>query len=310
MDRIPKLTIGGAGVCCVDHVFTAPRVPWGRTGRVRRYSCRCGGLVGTALAACKRLGAQTHLASLLGQDSTGAQIVSELADFGMEASEVVQSPSGRSPVSFIHLDADNGERTIFHYAAQGLKWSGRIPEWLKHCSALLVDEYYPDLGMGAARAARQCGVPVIADTWPKPANGEFMQDVDVLISPRHFLSEGGFGEDYEAALSAIHRTGPRLAVITLGAEGWVASDAAGRYRGTSFEIEAMDTVGAGDVFHGAFAFGIGSQWPTPQCAEFASAVAALKCANSEGWRGIPDLATTLDYLKKNGSPAWSVSTAV
>jgi sulfofructose kinase len=306
MSQRSPMLIGGAGICCLDHIFTSERIAWGETARVEDCQTRCGGLVGTALAACQRLGGQTRLASMLGKDGPVTQILTELQRIGINTDDVVQIQSGRSPLSFIHLDSRDGERTIFHYAARGLEWKETIPAWLADCAALLIDDYYSDLSLRFAQAARKLSIPVIADTWPKEQNGELLRSVNVLISPRHFAHDSGFGSDYAAALRAMREAGPQTAVLTLGGAGWLAADADGSYAGKGFAVKAVDTVGAGDVFHGAFAFAVGMQWPTARCAEFASAVAALKCANNLGWEGIPQFEEALKYLRANSQNDWNL----
>jgi len=259
--------------------------------------------VGTALAACQKLGAQTRLASLVGKDNPGRQILGALQSAGINADDVRQVESGKSPMSFVHLDSGNGERTIFHYAARGLEWNEETPAWLANCAALLMDDYYPALALKFAKAAAELRVPVIADSWPKDKNREFLRYVTVLISPRHFAHDNGL--DYDAALTAMRQAGPQTAVLTLGATGWVALDSQGRYEGKSFRVKAVDTLGAGDVYHGAFAFAVGRRWSTPRCAEFASGVAALKCANNAGWSGLPGFEQTLNFLRAHSPNDWS-----
>jgi sulfofructose kinase len=171
-------------------------------------------------------------------------------------------------------------------------------------AVVLIDDYYPDLARMAVEIADKARVPVVADTWPTHENKDLVKKVTVLIAPRQFISEGGFGDDLDAALDAIHSDGPRTAVITLGDQGWVASDPSGRYRGAAFDIVASDTLGAGDVFHGAFAFALANHWDTPRCAEFAAAVAAIKCTHTGGWTGIPDLRDTLAFLRRHSRRDW------
>lgn len=303
----PPNIIGGIGIACLDHIMVAPRVEPGNTTQIRKYSIQGGGLVATALVACKRLGASVELISLVGHDAVGAQITEGLAAEGIDIQGVVSVP-GESPCSFIHVDQASGERTIFHRPAQGLQWPGGDLSRIGCFKALLIDDYYPALARAAAAVAKAHGVPVVADTQPQPDNGDLLRMVDVLIAPHDFLHEGGFADDTDAALNAIRRAGPTTAVVTLGPQGWVASDARGQYRGPAFAVDVVDTLGAGDVFHGAFAFALAQKWSTPRCAEFAAAVAALKCTQLGGRAGIPDLKTTLSFLRDRSRQDWSVTT--
>ncbi len=297
--------IVGAGICCLDHIVVAATIPWGDTAQVREYCVQGGGLVATALVACARLGAQTELLSMLGGDAIADQILDGLEDEHVSAVHVSRHPGGASPFSFIHVDEKTGERTIFHRRAAGLEWRGADRDIIARAQVVLVDDYYPELVRDVTRAARECGVPTVADTTPTAANADWIRNVDVLIAPRHYLRAGGFGDDADKALDAIHAMGPTTAVITLGADGWAASDANGRYRGTAFAVNVADTVGAGDVFHGAYAFGMAKGWTTPRCAEFASAVAAIKCTRVGGRTGIPTLSQALEFLRAHSPNGWA-----
>ncbi|HOE65116.1 MAG TPA: PfkB family carbohydrate kinase [Candidatus Hydrogenedentes bacterium] len=299
-----SVRIAGAGICCLDHIVRSPSVPWGDTAEVSAYCVQGGGLAATALVTCARLGAQTELFSMLGEDEIGDQIVEGLRREGVSTSHVMRIPGGDSPFSFVHVDAVTGERTIFHRRAGGLRGPCAGHDAIARADAILVDDYYPDLAREAVAAARRHKTPIVADAIPGAANREWLSDVDVLIAPRHYLHEGGFGDSVDAALDAIHAIGPATAVITLGADGWAASDASGRSRGPAFRVQVVDTVGAGDVFHGAYAFALTQGWNAPQCAEFASAAAALKCTQPGGRTGIPDLATALGFLRDNSPNDW------
>jgi sugar/nucleoside kinase (ribokinase family) len=264
-------------------------------------------LVATALVAAARLGARCHLYGLVGDDQVGGAIRKELEDEGVSTAHMVVVPGASSPLSFVHVDQDSGERTIYHWSGDSLvePRSMDLSE-VGECDALVVDSCFPRLALAAAQTARACEVPVIADARPSSANADLMREVDVLIAPRQFARDAGLDANPDAALDAIHEFGPKTAVITLGADGWVYSTPDGRGRGPAFSVDVVDTTGAGDVFHGAFAFGMTKGWDTDRCAEFAGAVAAVKCTRLGGRTGIPDLARTLEYLEKNGSLAWPV----
>lgn len=290
--------IAGAGVCCLDHIVVSPQVSWGSTAHVTNYLAQGGGLVGTALVACARLGADCVLFTVLGDDLVGDQILAELVNEGIDTDHAVRVPGGESPFSFIHVDETSGERTIFHRRGKNLKGhvSGIDASDIAGCGALLVDDVYLDLSLGAAKAARGLEIPVIADLIPGPANYELLKVTDVLIAPRHFLHNLGYEGDLDTALDAIHEMGPSTAVITLGADGWVYSDATGRGAGKAFEVDVVDTTGAGDAFHGAFAYAKAVGWDTRRCCEFAAAVGAINCTKPGGRTGLPSLAETMDFL--------------
>jgi sugar/nucleoside kinase (ribokinase family) len=303
--QVPQ--IAGAGICCLDHIFVAPPVAWGETGQVEDYYVQGGGLVATALVACARLGAECRLFSLLSNDNVGIHIAAELAAERISLAGVARSLKGASPFSFIHVDKHTGERTIFHRPA--MEGEARdLPnlEWIARCDVLLVDDYYPKLALAAARLAKKNGIPVVADLTTNPdKNLEFFRYVNVLIVPRKFAAQIGFPNDLMGALEAMRWLGPETALITLGAEGWMYLSSKGSGEGKAFPVQVVDTTGAGDAFHGGFAYGLARRWDIGRCAEFAAAVAAVKCTKPGGRAGLPSLARTMDFLRKNGRLSWS-----
>lgn len=292
----------------MDHILVAPTIPWGNNTRAKDYCAQGGGFVATAMVACARLGAECTFFSMLGDDPTGDMIAHGLEEEGVSTNEVVRFASGSSPFSFVHVDDQTGERTIFHRAGQGLEWSERTHHLEKtaECGAILIDDYFVDLSEAAAMKARELKVPVIADMTPKEKNYHLLKWVDILIAPRHFTRNMGLENDLDKALDAIHDMGPTTAVITLGEDGWVYSDPTGRGRGTAFEVNVVDTTGAGDVFHGAYAYGLALGWDTAHCCEFASAVAAIKCTKVGGRTGIPTMSQVSEFLKERSEMNWSV----
>lgn len=299
--------IAGAGVCCLDYIFYAPQITWGETVQVVESRVQGGGLIGTALVACARLGASCLLFSFLSHDEVGVRVASELASERIKLEGVAGIPLGTSPYSFIHVNHRSGERTIFHRAASGLE-RAVLPDLdsIADCDVLLVDDYYPELALAAARRARRCGIPVVADLTMMPKkNPELFREISVLIAPRSFAAQIGQADDLPAALRAIHRLGPETAMITLGKKGYLYSSPRGQGRGKAFKVEVVDTTGAGDAFHGAFAFGLARGWEIGRCAEFAAAVAAIKCTKPGGRTGLPTLLQTIHFLKRNGRFDWA-----
>lgn len=303
------VNIAGAGVCCQDYIVLSPRVEWGDTALVSGYRVQGGGLVGTAMVACARLGAECALYSLLGADAVADEITCELQNEGISTSDVHKIKGAESPFSFIHVDDASGDRTIFHRPSSGLSWDDTFDlSMISQAQALIVDDIYMDLSMAAARQARAHHVPVIADIEPDPKNHELLRFVDVLIAPRHYARQIGCEQNLQAALDMLHSFGPSTVVITLGADGYVYSDPQSRGQGDAFRVDAVDTTGAGDSFHGAFSYGIASGWECARCAEFASAVAAIKCTQMGGRTGLPSLPQTLAFLRAQSRSDWSTIT--
>ena len=123
---------------------------------------------------------------------------------------------------------------------------------------------------------------------------------DVLISGAGFVQAlTGISDTLTAGAAAL-RFGPRLIVQTEGAGGSYTVAAHERFHTPAFAAPVVDTTGAGDVFHGAYIVGLLHGWDLRGIAQFATAVAAIKCAKLGGRAGIPSLAETQAFLKTRG----------
>lgn len=306
MKDIREIRILGVGDCVLDYLFRCKTPPKGGSTRVQEYKVEGGGLTATAITACARLGAHAEIISRLGNDNIAQEILEQLNKEGVETSRMVIIPNMRSSVSFIHVDIETGERTIFYYRDPDIDLSEGVPDSLPldNVSALLVDDTWMPAAIKAAQTAKESNIPVIADLKPCEYNMELVKLVDILIAPFQFASTHA-NSDVEKALSIILEIGPKLAVITAGKDGSWYSDGQKIGRVRAFDVEVVDTTGAGDVFHGAFAVGLGLGLDIKRRLEFASAAAALKCRRLGGRSGIPTLQETLDFLRKNNPAVWS-----
>ncbi len=124
--------------------------------------------------------------------------------------------------------------------------------------------------------------------------------VDLLVCNPRFLQLVTGKTGVEAGLVALASRGPARVAATLGADGAIGLEGGLWHRVPGFRVPVLDTNGAGDVFHGACAFGELRGWPLPWCLTFASAVAALKCRALGGRRGIPRLPEVAGFLATHG----------
>jgi sugar/nucleoside kinase (ribokinase family) len=111
---------------------------------------------------------------------------------------------------------------------------------------------------------------------------------DVLICSERLAGELAPRDEIEESLVEIQRLGPDAVIITLGEAGSVGLHGDQLVKQPSFEVDEIDTTGAGSVYHGAFAAALLSKLPFAQCMEFASAAASLSCRRAGAWAGIPD----------------------
>jgi len=153
--------------------------------------------------------------------------------------------------------------------------------------------------MGIARSA---GIPTVADMESDrdPLAGQFIQQVDHLVISRDFAFHFTKSHQIETALSRLWNANRSMVILTAGDEGcwWrSAGDEAVQYS-PAFEVDAIDTTGCGDVFHGAYALAAARQMRPAERVEFASAAAALKATRQGGQSGAPSANELREFLRQ------------
>jgi len=270
---------------------------------VERYSIEGGGLAATAGVTCSRLGLRTAHWGHVGSDEAGEAVIVGLEKEGVSTGHVVRVHNGRTPVGFVLVDAATGERRLLVYPGTGPP--AELPRFpwaqVKRAKAIVLDQWWLALSTEVARRAKAAGVPVVADLVPADYLSGLLAHVDVVFASRPPELKEASGEAVAPILERMHKYGPSVVGVTLGAEGCWYSVGEGPVHQPAFSVEAVDTTGAGDTFHGAIAYGLGRGWDVPRTVEFASAVAALKCRALGGRPGIPRLEEALDFLRSQRS---------
>jgi sugar/nucleoside kinase (ribokinase family) len=132
-----------------------------------------------------------------------------------------------------------------------------------------------------------------------PRIEELLALADIVIASEKFAGRFTGDADPETAMKKLFSANTKFAAVTLGAKGSIGFDGRKIYRQPALPVETVDTTGAGDVFHGAFAYKYvnGGDWA--ECLRFAAAVAALKCTKLGGRTGIPTIAETEFFLQEH-----------
>ena len=262
------------------------------------------GMAASAACAAQRLGAQVTLWASAGDDAAGDLLVAGISAEGVDCSLVRRVPGGRSALSAVIVDGA-GERIIVPYydsRTQADPDTLPLPD-LGSFDAVLVDVRWPGAAANALNAARSLGRPAILDA--DTARLDILERLLPLAS--HVVASETAaailcGADLEprqacAALSA--RCGAFVAV-TGGAAGtcWFDRGAATVRHVAAPKITAVDTLAAGDVFHGAFAVALAEGMPIEDVFRFASAAAAIKCQRFGGRLGAPHRAEVMAMIER------------
>ncbi|EAN9664570.1 sugar kinase [Salmonella enterica] len=291
--------IACVGITVMDRIYYVEGLPTeGDKYVAKRYTEVGGGPAATAAVAAAKLGAQVDFIGRVGDDDTGNSLLAELESLGVNTRYTRRYTQARSSQSAIMVDA-KGERIIVNYPSPDL-----LPDagWLNDIDfsqwdVVLADVRWHDGAKQAFTLARQAGVMTVLDGDITP------QDISELValSDHAAFSEPGLArltgmsEAIDALKKAQMLTNGHV-YVTRGSEGcnWLEKAAVRHQPG--FTVEVVDTTGAGDVFHGALAFGLASGYAIEEAVRFASGVAALKCTRPGGRAGIPDCEQTRSFL--------------
>ncbi|TPJ78353.1 sugar kinase [Mesorhizobium sp. B2-6-2] len=267
------------------------------------------GMATSAACAARRLGAEVSLWASAGHDPVGDQLIADIQAEGIDCSLIRRVAGARSALAAILVDA-HGERVIVPFYD---KKAQADPEALPLADlsgfdAVLVDVRWPGAAALALGAARSIGRPAILDADTAPV--EVLERLLPLGS--HIVASEpaarivcGHALDPESACADLASRTDAFVAVTGGAAGtWWHDRATGHVRHVEApKVKAIDTLAAGDVFHGAFAVGLAEAMPMEEALRFASAAAALKCLRFGGRLGAPDRAETLAMMAAHWPPA-------
>jgi sulfofructose kinase len=291
------LTVGVAVIDIVMSVDTLPRKP--EKYRARGAAIVGGGCAANAAVAVARLGGRSLLSARTGQDRIGDMIVADLEGEGVDCSLVRRIEDGRSSFSSIYVDAA-GERQIVNFRDMDLSFDAswladRIPQGV---DAILADTRWPQGAAAALSAAKSRGVPGILD-----AEAPVREATDAVAAASHiaFSAQGlrdftGIADLKDALAAARDETGAWVCV-TDGPAGVTFFEGDAPAHVAAFPVEVVDTLGAGDVWHGAFALALGEGQGAREAIAFANAVAAIKCTRFGGRSGTPGRAEAEAFLR-------------
>lgn len=280
----------GLGYSTVDYLGIVPRMPELDTKmEMVEFSRQGGGVAATAAVAAARLGGRVAFVGSVGDDDLGEFMRTEFAREGVDASRVIRCTGASSQFSFIMVDRDSGKRTIIWTRSDipRLTPNQLDRDFITSCNVLHLDRHEIAAGVQAAKWVHKAGGLVSMDAGTcVPEVFELTPLVDVLITSYRFAQDATGCNDPAECARAL--AGSRLITgVTCGDDGSYFTIQDESFHVPAFRVNVVDTTGAGDVFHGAFAYGLSQGWDARRCAVFASAVAALKCTKLGGRAGIP-----------------------
>jgi sulfofructose kinase len=283
-----------AGMAVLDEVFHVREFPLPDTkAEATDFFAVGGGNAANAAVAIARLGARAAFAGPIGgpagEDAIGDRVIESLAAESIDCNGCVRLAGARTPISAILLNAQ-GERTIANYRDKRLDAvTPADPDRLvRDVDVLLVDNRYPAFVMPICAAARRSGLAVVidADMATVETDPLFALGTHVIFSGDCLRRTTGI-DDLAAGLTRMAQFTDAFLAATNGALPVLWREEEAIRIMPVFKIAAIDTLAAGDVFHGAFTLMLAEGRGIAEAMRFAAAAAGLKCTRFGGATGAP-----------------------
>jgi sugar/nucleoside kinase (ribokinase family) len=305
-ERAPKIP---PRILCIgqpvrDLTFRVTGVPArGSKANADHFEQICGGNSLNAAIGIVRLGGRVSLCGPMGdaRETASRTIFEQLAHEGIETRHIVHVPGAVTPLSAIMIDP-TGERTIVTYRDPEL-WKVKLPpadELLEGCDAVLTESRCAEFCTDVCAEAVRRGIPVIVDVDRAMSlrEGLLTASTHLVFSSEPLQETAGCNDEGEA-LRKIAKLTPSFLAGTRGPRGTIWLDKHGELQETpAFPVHTVDTLGAGDVFHGAFTLAITENQELRQALRFASAAAALKCTRFGGALAAPQRLEVEEFLRR------------
>jgi sugar/nucleoside kinase (ribokinase family) len=285
-----------------DLTFRVPGLPArGSKENATHFDEICGGNALNGAIGIVRLGGRASICGPMGdaRETSSRYIFEKLAHEGINAEHIVHMPGLVTPISNIMIDP-SGERTIVTFRDPEL-WKVQLPDsdkLLDDCDAILTESRCAAFCNDLYVEARRRGIPVIVDVDRAMSlrEGLLTASSHLVFSNEPLQETAGIADDGEA-LKKIAKLTPSFLAGTRGPKGTIWLDAHQNLQETpAFPVHTVDTLGAGDVFHGAFALAITENQELREALRFASAAAALKCTRFGGAFAAPQRAEVEEFL--------------
>lgn len=256
----------------------------------RAYRARAGGMSLHAAVAAARLGATVRMIGRVGGDASADFLRQQLAAEGVQARGLESVAGATTSLAAVIVDAQGG-RQIYIQRGDALERAHALDtRQLDGAELVLADPRWPEGAAAALHWARERDVPSLldADVAPLPVLDRLVPLARWVAFSEPGLELWARGRPRDAALAAVRELGPALALVTLGADGarWIAGAARPRQVRPP-PVEAIDTTGAGDVFHAALALALAEGRDETDAVAWACAAAACKCERGFGADGAP-----------------------
>ncbi len=295
----------GIGANVYDTLYTVPNYPTEDTKmRAENSVAAGGGPTATGIVAVSKLGAKAAYIGVLADDAGGCFLKADMEKYGVstEYTDVYSGYASFSSCIWLSREAKSRTCVFFRGNLPALKLDEKKTEAIKNAEILMVDGNEMEAAVEGAKIANESGTKVLYDAGGLYEGVEkLLPHADILIPSEEFsLGHTGAATAEDAAKILFDKYSPEVVVITQGKKGGIMYDGKEIKAYPATPAEVIDSNGAGDVFHGAFAFAVTKGYDYYKACIFSSAVSALKCEKLGARAGVPTFSEVIKYLKELG----------
>ncbi len=295
----------GIGACTFDILFRTEEMPRSsETILADAFSMQLGGPAVVTLCGLSKLGIETEFLGKIGDDHfVSDQLVAWMKENRIETDRLRRHTNGLSRVVLVLVDRRSGSRSfVFRPDSFELTADDPILEFPLECGLLVIDEANP-LALRAAQNVKESGVEVFyCGGWYRGDMECLFQNIDFFVVSTEFFASWDRLDDTTHDLPMLFSKGSfAFGIITMGEDGCIVISNDSTFHFPAFEVEVVDTTGAGDAFCAGVAFAYMHRWPLLDLVRFASACAALNCMSLGGSAGLPTLDEVEEFLEKSSA---------
>ncbi len=301
MPQNKPFDVVGFGLNSIDFLYVVSGYPQRESKtEIIEYRKLPGGQTATAITFLSRMGLKTKYIGKVGGDEAGKFCLQGFADENVDVESVLVQREASSQYSVIIIDQESGERTVFYKRDKKLDFSeAELDEEMLCCGRIMHLDGYDWASIEVADCCSKNGIPICIDLDKVVPNcRELIDKVDFLIVSSNFPSEFTGISDPTEAFNSLRQIYDGFLAMTNGAKGaqaWIGNRC---IRFPGLPVKPVDTTGAGDIFHGAFIYGLVMNWPVGKIMNFANAAAGLSCQYLGARTGIRSISEIMQYIDK------------
>jgi sugar/nucleoside kinase (ribokinase family) len=294
MTSLNIFDVAGLGSVVVDHQMMLREYPAANSKvEANGEHVQIGGPVPTALVQLVRWGKSCTFIGCWATDHHGGMIYTDLKTQGVDITHSTRHPDGRSGMAQVWVDIESGSRTIAcNRGSHEIK-----PREIPTTPILHLDGWSADAALMAAKQVKEAEGIVVLDTGsPKPGMDQLFPFVDIVICPSHFMERYFHDSNSVSGAQKLLDQGVRMVIHTHGEKGADVYLSERQFHQPAFDVDVVDTTGAGDIFSAGILYGTLEGWEEEQTVQFASAAAAFKCMRTGNRESLAELHEVLELL--------------